>query len=198
LLSVVGQDLPDRTSRDQEIDVSTPGAGGPQPPEQDPSQPAQPTAGQQPPAGQPWGPPPQQQWSAQQQPQQPQQPWGAPQPPAGQAFGQPEKPKRKWLPIVGGLVALIVVLGVLSSFLGAGDPEVGDCVKPDGLSFETVGCDDDEAAAKIIGTDADMTGEEFDAADVNGLCTDYANATSVLWYGTSNDEEGQVYCAEDL
>jgi hypothetical protein len=194
LLSVVGQDLPDPTSRDQEIDVSTPGAGGPQPPEQDPNQPAQPNAGQQSPGGQPWGPPPQQQWGA----QQPQQPWGAPQPPAGQAFGQPEKPTRKWLPIVGGIVALLVVLGALSSFLGAGDPEVGDCVKPDGLSFETVDCDDEGARAKIVGTDADMTGEEFEAADANALCTDYADATSVLWYGTSNDEEGQVYCAEDL
>jgi hypothetical protein len=43
-----------------------------------------------------------------------------------------------------------------------------------------------------------MTGEEFDVADPNELCTDYANATSVLWYGVSNDEEGQVYCAEDF
>jgi hypothetical protein len=178
--------------------VSTPGAGGPQPPEQDPSQPAQPAGwGQQPPAGQPY---------PGQQPPAGQQPWGAPQQPGQPAFGQPgfgqpqqpEKPKRKWLPIVGGIVALLVVLGALSSFLGVGDPEVGDCVKPDGLSFEMVGCDDDEARAKIIGTEADMTGDEFEAADIDALCTDYANATSVLWYGTSNDDEGQVYCAEDF
>jgi hypothetical protein len=191
--------------------VSTPGSGGPQPPEQDPSQPGQPAGwGQQPPAGQPYpGPQPAGESYPGQQPPAGQ-PWGAPPQPGApqpfgatgaQAFGQldaPQKPKRKWLPIVGGIVALLVVLGALSSFLGVGDPEVGDCVKPDGLSFEMVGCDDDEARAKIIGTEADMTGDEFEAADIDALCTDYANATSVLWYGTSNDDEGQVYCAEDF
>jgi hypothetical protein len=191
LLSVVGQDLPDRTSRDQEIDVSTPGAGGPQPPEQDPSQPAQPgNFGQQPPAGQPWG-----------APQQPQQPWGAPQPAGPQGFGQPQqpaKPTRKWVPIVGGIVVLIVALFALTSFLGGGAPEVGDCIHQTGSSeYETVDCDSDDSDFKIVGIDEDMTGEEFDATDVNELCLDHATATSVLWYGTSNDEDGSVYCAED-
>jgi hypothetical protein len=215
----VGQDLRDRTSRDQEIDVSTPGAGGPQPPEQDPSQSADTTNfAQQPPAGQGWGAPQAGQPYPGQQPQQPQQPWGAAQPPAGQpypgqqpqafgqqpqafgqpGFGQPEKPKRKWLPIVGGIVALLVVLGALTNLLGAGDPEVGDCIKPDGTSFETVDCGDDTATAKIVGTDADMTGEDFDATDPNDLCLDEPSATVVLWYGASNDEDGTVYCAESL
>ncbi|MCW2574063.1 MAG: hypothetical protein JWR66_93 [Modestobacter sp.] len=192
--------------------MSTPGAGGPQPPEQDPSQSGPPANwGQQPPAGQPQPgqEPPQQPWGAAQppagQPYPGQQPWGAVQPPAGApAFGQaqqpekPEKPKRKWLPIVGGIVALIVVLGGLSSFLGGGDPEVGDCIKPDGTSFQTVDCNDDTAQAKIVGTDADMTGEEFDATSVQELCLDFANATSVLWYGSDNAKDGHVYCAEDV
>jgi hypothetical protein len=206
----VGQDLLDRTSPDQETDVSTPGAGGPQPPEQDPDQSAGTTNfGQQPPAGQPWGAPQVgQPYPGQQQPQQP---WGAQQPPAGQpwggaqpppsgahAFGQPEKPKRKWLPIVGGVVAVLVVLGALTNFLGAGDPEVGDCIHQTGVSgFDTVDCDSDDADFRIVGTDADMTGEEFDGTDVNELCGDFQNATSVLWYGTDNAEDGHVYCAED-
>jgi hypothetical protein len=219
----MGEDLLVRPTRDQEIDVSTPGAGGPQPPEQDPSEagrsagwaqqpPAESPAGwgQQPPAGastpgqQPWGPP---------QPGQPQQPWGPPQPgqpqqfgqpqalgqPGGaQAFGEPQKRSSKLLPILGGVAALVVALGLLFSFLGAGDPEVGDCVKPDGDSFETVACDDDEAQAKIVGTDSDMTGNAFDAADANDLCTEVPTATAVLWWGTSNDEDGKVYCAEPL
>jgi hypothetical protein len=214
------QDLRRPHPRDQEIDVSTPGAGGPQPPEQDPNQPGQPASwghqppadqsagwGQQPPAGQPYPG------------QQPQQPWGAPQPgqppafgqPQGfgqpQAFGQPQgfgqpeqpaKPKRKWLPIVGGVVGLIVVLSALGSFLGAGDPEIGDCVKPDGSSFEKVDCDDDAAQAKIVGTDDDMTGVEFDATDVNELCTEVPSATVVLWSGTSNEDNGKVFCAEPI
>src|SRR3978361_2036244 len=107
----MGQDLPDRTSRDQEIDVSTPGSG-PQPPEQDPRQPGQPAGwGQQPPARQPYpgqpqpvGPPHPARPPPAARPSRAQQPWGAPQGPAGaQAFGQPEQPqkrKRKWLPIV--------------------------------------------------------------------------------------------------
>ncbi|HEV7871879.1 MAG TPA: hypothetical protein VGO95_11545 [Modestobacter sp.] len=192
--------------------MSTPGAGGPQPPEQDPSQSGQPADwGQQPPAGQPQpGQESQQPWGAQQPPagqpqpgqEPPQQPWGAAQPPAGApGFGQPqpEKPKRKWLPIVGGIVALIVVLVALSSFLGGGDPEVGDCIHQTGASaFDTVDCDADNADFRIVGTDADMTGEEFDATSAQELCTDFANATSVLWYGSDNAKDGHVYCAEDV
>ncbi|WP_179966109.1 hypothetical protein [Modestobacter altitudinis] len=196
--------------------MSTPGAGGPQPPEQDPSEAGrsagwgqQPSAdspagwGQQPPTGastpgqQPWGPP----QPGQLQPGQPQQ-FGQPQafgqPGGAQAFGEPPKRSSKLLPILGGVVALVVALGLLFSFLGAGDPEVGDCVKPDGSSFETVACDDDEAQAKIVGTDTEMTGDAFDAADVNDLCTEVPSATAVLWWGTSNDEDGKVYCAESL
>jgi hypothetical protein len=221
----MGEDLLVRPFRDQEIDVSTPGAGGPQPPEQDPSQAGrsagwgqQPPAdapagwGQQPPAAppvtgqQPWGPPPQPGQQPGQQFGQPQQPWGPapgqPQqfggPGGAQAYGQPPKRSSKLLPILGGVAALIVALGLLFSFLGAGDPEIGDCVKPDGTSFETVGCDDDEAQAKIVGTDDDMTGDAFDAADVNDLCTEVPSATAVLWWGTSNSEDGTVYCAEPL
>ena len=221
----MGEDLLVRPFRDQEIDVSTPGAGGPQPPEQDPSQAGRSAGwGQQPsadaPAGwgqppaappatgqQPWGPPPGQPG---QQFGQPQQPWGPPpgQPQFGQpqqfggpggaqAYGQPPK-KSRLLPILAGVAALVVALGLLFSFLGAGDPEIGDCVKPDGASFETVGCDDDEAQAKIVGTDDDMTGDAFDAADANDLCTEVPSATAVLWWGTSNDEDGTVYCAEPL
>jgi hypothetical protein len=201
--------------------VSTPGSGGPQPPENDPSQPGQPTGwGQQPPAGQPFPgqqPPAGQPFPGQQPPagqpfpgQQPPvgaQPWGAPQPgqpgfgqPAGaQAFGQPQKPKRKWLPIVGGIVALIVVLGALSTFLGGGKPKVGDCLHQKSASeYETVKCDAKNADYKIVGTDSDMTGTEFDKTDANSLCTDQPDATYVLWYGSKNDEKGTVFCASDI
>ncbi len=173
--------------------MSTPGAGGPQPPEQGPGQAGRSAGwGQQPPAGtpagwgqQPWGPPP-----------------GPPQafgrPAGAQAFGQPTKKSRRLLPILGGVLGLVVALGLLLSFLGAGDPGIGDCVKPEGTSFETVACDDDEAQAKIVGTDTDMTGDAFDAADADDLCTEVPSATAVLWWGTSNDEDGKVYCAEPL
>ena len=189
--------------------MSTPGAGGPQPPEQDPSQPGGAAGwGQQPPAGQqPWGPPPGQPWG----PPPAGQPWGPPpgqpqqfgppqqfgQPAGASAFGRPEKRSRLW-PVLGGVVGLVVVLGALVSFLGSGDPEIGDCVKPDGTSFEPIACDDDQAQARIVGTDDDMTGDAFDAADPDELCTEVPSATAVLWWGTADDEDGKVYCAESL
>jgi hypothetical protein len=43
-----------------------------------------------------------------------------------------------------------------------------------------------------------MTGDEFDAANIDDLCTEVPTASAVLWWGTSNDEDGTVYCAESL
>ncbi|MBB3674428.1 LppU/SCO3897 family protein [Modestobacter versicolor] len=185
--------------------MSTPGPGGPQPPEQNPGQPGQPASwGQQPPAGQQ----PQQPWGTPDQPAAPQgfgQPAGQPfggQPGGATPFGQPaepQKPKRKWLPIVGGVIALLVVLGALTTFLGAGEPEVGDCIQQtDASEFETVDCDSDEAQYRIEGTDSDMTGDEFNAAADTDLCEDVPSTTFVLWSGTDESEDGNVYCASDV
>jgi hypothetical protein len=221
--------------------VSTPGSGGPQPPEQDPSQPGQPAGwGQQPPAGQPYPgqqptgepyagqpgqpypgqqPPAGQSWGAPQQPGYPQQPGfgqpgypqpgypqqpGTPQPfgaTGAQAFGAPapQKPKRKWLPIVGGVIALIVVLSVLTNVLGGGDPKVGDCIQQTGDSdFETVDCDSSDAERKVVGIDDDMTGDEFRDAPAEQLCTDFPDTTFVLWSGSDESEDGHVYCTTDV
>jgi hypothetical protein len=177
--------------------VSTPGPGG-QPPPYDPSASGQAGWGQQPPAGQPG---PAQPWSA------PQgapgaQPWSAPQgaPGGAPAFGAPVQPKKrnKWLPIVGGIVAVLVVLGVLSTVLGAGDPKVGDCINAaDSTSYETVDCNSADAQYRVVGTDADMTGAEFDATPPEEMCTDVPSATVVLWSGTNQDEDGHVFCAAD-
>jgi hypothetical protein len=157
--------------------VSTP--GGPQPPEQDPDRPGQPPGwGQQPPPGQPWGPPP-----------------GS----GAQGFGQldPQKQRsRRWLTLLGPvLVALVVVLSLIQ-FLGGGDPEAGDCIQQSGGSdFETVDCGSDEAEYRIVGTDADMTGVTFDLTDPGELCVDFPETTAVFWYGSSNESDGTVYCA---
>jgi len=204
--------------------VSTPGSGGPQPPEQDPSQFGQ-AWGQQPPAGppqggqQPWGGAPQQpgqpgqqwgapqqpgqpqQWGAPQQPGQPGQPWGAPQGPGGaQAVGQPQKPKRKVLQIVLAVLAAIVVLGALSTFLGAGDPEVGDCLHEKSLTeYETVDCDSDDAQYRVEGTDEDMTYNELEDAVANETaCSSVDDWTYALWLGEDEDEDGKVFCTTDV
>ena len=202
--------------------MSTPGPGG-QPPENDPDPSGRPQGwGQQRPAGAP--DPSQQQWSAPQGtpgqfpgqpgqfpgqpgqfPGQPGQFPGQPgqfagQPAGAQAYGAPAEPKKKnkVLQIIGAIAAVIVALVVLTTFLGGGDPEVGDCIKPDGTSFEKVDCDADDAEATIVGTDDDMTGTEFDATDVNELCTNVPSATVVLWSGTDQDKDGKVFCAEGI
>jgi hypothetical protein len=191
--------------------VSTPGPGG-QPPEQNPDPSGQPQGwGQQPPAGRPDAP---QQWAA------PQgapggQAWSAPQGAPGQqpgqfpgqfpgqqpgepAFGAPAQPKKnKWLPIVGGIVAVLLLLVVLVGFLGGGEPEVGDCIQPDGSSYTTVDCGSADAQYRVVGTDADMTGEEFDATPVEEMCTDVPSASVVLWSGSDNAEDGHIFCAAD-
>jgi len=206
--------------------VSTPGSGGPQPPEQDPSQSGQPW-GQQPPTGQPgqpqpgqpqpgqpgqqpWGAPQQPgqppQFGAPQQPGQPGQPWGAPQGPGtpqgpggAQAFGQPQPApakRNKLLPIIGGLVALVVAASLLFSLFGGGDPDVGDCIRQESFTeVEIVDCDSDEAEYKVLATDGEMTGDEFDAASVEELCTDESETTGIFWLGEDQAEDGTVYCA---
>ena len=194
--------------------MSTPGSGGPQPPEQDPSQSGQPW-GQQPPAGPPQPGQPQQPWGAPQQPGQPQQfgapqqpgqPWGAPQGPGtpqgpggAQAFGQPqpEPAKRnKLLPIIGGLVALVVAASLLFSLFGGGDPEVGDCIQQQSFTeVEVVDCDSDDADYEVLGTDGEMTGTEFQAASAEDLCTDVSGTTGIFWLGDDEEEDGKVYCA---
>jgi hypothetical protein len=244
----MGQDLPDRTSRDQEIDVSTPGSG-PQPPEQDPSQPGQPAGwgqqpptgqphpgqqpaagqpypGQQPPAGEPYAgqphpgqqPPAGQPYPGQQPPagqpypgQQPpagqpypgQQPWGPP--PGGtgaQAFGQPEQPqkkRRKWLPIVGGVVALLVVLGLLTTFLGGDSAKAGDCVNEKSDEIGVVDCDSDDAAYKVAGVVDDVS--QNDLQNDAAACDKWPNSVAYAWEGAEPDDldsKGTGYCLEEL
>jgi hypothetical protein len=183
--------------------VSTPGPGGPPPPEQDPDRPG--GWSQQPPAG--WGPQPgRPSWGGSDDVTQPQDygrpPLGQPpfgQPPSGepQPAGRP-RPQRKWLPIIGGVIGLVVVLNLVRGF-ASGDPEVGDCMQESGSAeFDTVDCDSGDAQFRILGTDEDMTGVEFDATDPNELCGDFADATSVFWYGSDSDSDGTVYCAADV
>ena len=191
------QDLRDRTSPDQEIDVTTPGPGGPQPPEQDPNQSSQPW-GQQPPAGQPFG---QQPPAGEPYPgQQPQQPWGAPQPGGAQAFGEPQKPKKKWVPILIGVLALVVVLIGLSTFLGGNSAEAGDCVNGAMDEIGVVDCDDDEAAYEVAGVVEDVTQNELEN-DPTTCLDEWPDAVAYAWEGSDPDDkdsEGTGYCLTDL
>ena len=195
----MGQDLPDRTSRDQEIDVSTPGSG-PQPPEQNPSQPGQPAGwGQQAPVGQPF---PGQQPPAG-QPFPGQQPWGPP--PGGtgaQAFGQPEQPqtkRRTWLPILGGVIVLVVVLGLLNTFLGGNSAKAGDCVNEKTNEIGVVDCTSKTAAYKVAGVVDDVS--QNDLQNDAAVCDKWPNSVAYAWEGNKPDDlnsKGTGYCLEQL
>jgi hypothetical protein len=198
----MGQDLRVRTSPDQEIDVTTPGPGGPQPPEQDPAQSGQPQGwGQQPPAGQPV--PGQQFPGAQfpgQQPPAGQQPWGAPQPGGAQAFGQPQpaKTNRTWVPIVLGVVLVLAVIGLALTFLGGNSAEAGDCVNDAPDEIGVVDCDSDEAAFEVAGVLEDVSQN-----DMNGetICNEWPETVYIAWEGSDTDDldaEGTGYCLTEL
>ena len=97
-------------------------------------------------------------------------------------------------------MALVVVFGLLRTFLGAGDPEVGDCLQQSGLSeFETVDCDSAEAQYRVEGTDEDMTyGEMESRVNDDSACPDVNNWTVALWVGEDEAEEGKVFCVTDV
>ena len=186
-----------------------PPTGGPQPGPQTP--PAQPAAwgAMQPGAPQPGAPQPgAPQPGAQPFGGQPSGGWGRPGPgmPGGQGFppgpGMPPPAApagRSRKARLGGAIGAVVIAGgvAVATVSGFGDPEVGDCVQPVGVSFETVDCDDAEARVRIIGVvDGEMSEAEFDA-DPNP-CEDFPTATSALWQQEAAGTDGTVYCAEDI
>lgn len=49
------------------------------------------------------------------------------------------------------MLAVLVIAVLAFAFLGAGDPEAGDCLKEDGQELAVVDCDDSEAAYRLLG-----------------------------------------------
>jgi len=187
--------------------VTTPGSGGPQPPEQDPVQPGRPQNwGQQPPAGQP---PPGQPFPGQQPPAGQQfrgnaeQPGGAPQQPgSAQAHGQPQQAAKKntWLPIVLGVVLLLAVIALVLSFLGGNSASAGDCVNGEADEIGVVDCDDSDAAFEVAGVVEDISQNELDSDQT--VCTDdWPDSVAYAWEGTDPDDadaEGTGYCLAEV
>ena len=113
---------------------------------------------------------------------------------------QPEKKsgKKKLLAIGGPLVgAGLVAAAGLSGFFGAGDPEIGDCVKQSGAdSWDVVDCGSDEAQYKVVGQDeTKLTYPEFQSS--SDICLKFPTAEYSLWIGPDG-LQGTVYCAEPL
>jgi hypothetical protein len=102
----------------------------------------------------------------------------------------------KLLAIAGALLA-VVVIGVLAfAFLGAGDPEAGDCLKEDGQELAIVDCDDSDAAYRLVGIqDGEQTYDEY-LADPETCAEFLAETTQSFWVGEDGDTTGQgvVYC----
>ena len=129
------------------------------------------------------------------QPGTPDSAWAAPQ-------AEPAKTSsaKKWASLAG----TVVVAGVggayfLTGGFGISDPKVDDCIHMESESdWETVGCDDSGADAKIIGIqDGKQTEDEF-MADPN-TCSEFAAAEGALWYQNGMiTEKGTVYCVASL
>ncbi|MGY1804396.1 hypothetical protein ACI78T_14050 [Blastococcus sp. SYSU D00922] len=133
---------------------------------------------------------------------QPGPPGGAWAPPQGAAptgaYTEPQQSGgKKWLKIGGPIVAAgIVGVGALGLF-GAGDPEVGDCVRMvSDTEFESADCKSDEAEFKVVGIDEqEMTYDEFEAASVEDICVDFPATEAALWIGDLVTDPGTIYCA---
>ena len=131
---------------------------------------------------------------------------GAWAPPQGGASVAPQPASRrggarKWLPVGAAVVvAGVAGLGSLTGWFGAGDPEVGDCVRMvSDTEFEAADCSSDEAEFKVVGIDEqEMTYDEFDAASVEDICVDFATTEVALWIGDMVTEPGTIYCAAGI
>ncbi len=133
---------------------------------------------------------------------QPGTPDGAWAPPQGGASGAPyAEPQKsggkKWLALGGGILVAGVAGLSLTGLFGAGDPEVGDCVRMvSDTDFEAVDCTADDAEFKVVGIDGqEMTESEFQAAAVEDVCVDFATTEVALWIGDMVTEPGTIYCA---
>jgi len=170
-----------------------PPAGGQQPGSVPPPPPGSFPQGQYPPPqGQPQGQFPQGQY--------PQGQYGPPQGQFAQGPGFPPAQQSKggagkWIAIIGGIAAVVVVAIVAFALIGGAEPEVGDCLREDGLNLVTVDCDDSEAAWRLVGVQEGTQTQEEYIADPN-TCSEFPESTQYFWIGDveDTDAEGEVYC----
>jgi hypothetical protein len=95
-------------------------------------------------------------------------------------------------------VAGVVGIGALGSFLGFGDPEVGDCVQMQGeTDFDVVDCGSSDAQYRIVGIEAEEQTYPAFMADPE-TCAEFLSTEVALWIGALETEPGSVYCAEPL
>ena len=193
--------------------MTTPGSNGPgeQPPGgpagwgQPGGAPQQPGAVPPPPPGQP-GQFPQGQYPPQQgQPGQFPQGHYAPQQgqpgqyPPGQGWAPAPAAKGnngKLLAIAGAVLAVVVIAVLAFAFLGAGDPEPGDCLREDGQELAIVDCDDSDAAYRLVGIqEGEQSYDEY-LADPETCAAFLPESTQSFWVGEDGDTTGQgvVYC----
>jgi hypothetical protein len=100
--------------------------------------------------------------------------------------------------IAGGILAIVVIAILAFAFAAGGDPEVGDCLRADGLDLATVDCDDSAAQYRLIGIQEGTQTQDEYIADPN-TCSAFPESTQYFWVGDIEDpsSEGEVYCVTD-
>jgi hypothetical protein len=103
---------------------------------------------------------------------------------------------------VGGGFALYKA--VSSSSSSAGDAQVGDCLKGKKIdqssdkfqdaSLTKTDCSATDALYKVVGRVADKT--QSQAATDDNICSAYADATSLYWFGKTG-QKGTVLCLKN-
>jgi hypothetical protein len=116
----------------------------------------------------------------------------------GPGFPPPQQSKGgagKWIAIIGGVVVVVVVAIVAFALIGGATPDVGDCLREDGLNLATVDCGDSEAAWRLVGIQEGTQTQEEYIADPN-TCSEFPESTQYFWIGDVEDadSEGEVYC----
>jgi hypothetical protein len=89
------------------------------------------------------------------------------------------------LVVIGGLIAL----GVVLNRDAASNAKVGDCVQQSGDDIKVVKCDDTNAAYKVVGRVEDKTQVEARLS----ACDSFPDAESSYWEGKPG-EKGLVLC----
>jgi hypothetical protein len=132
-------------------------------------------------------------------------------PPPGQAYPQapgqpigmgPRRPRRTRLFIRLGILAVVVIVGIVIAVINShSDPagaSVGQCLSGDLNSADSVkqtDCTANNAAYKVLAVLDNKSESDYNS---DSICTDVPNADAVFWEGHDGESDGTILCLQKL